>query len=159
IRVRNVTGVQTCALPIFPACPVPLCGVGPCSIPTSSDSLREIAHVFLSRLRGTTAPWDELESLLVGVVASVPRASTIAFAEYRVRPRPRTGVGDRTDRSPVVPCAARRAPRRPANLVPRSRWCGSGASWYPGARSKGRSGVDERSPRESDSPDSPEDSG
>src|SRR5699024_5798622 len=29
----------------------------------------------------------------------------------------------------------------------------------PGARSKGRSGVDERSPRESDSPDSPEDSG
>src|SRR5699024_5473902 len=30
---------------------------------------------------------------------------------------------------------------------------------YPGARSKGRSGVDERSPRESDSPDSPEDSG
>ena len=76
---------------IIPAGPVPLCGVGPCSIPTSPGSLREIAHVFLSRLRGTTALWDELESLLVGVVASVPRASTIAFAEYRVRPRPEQG--------------------------------------------------------------------
>src|SRR5699024_11818182 len=84
IRDRNVTGVQTCALPIF--------GAAATSSPPSTE---QIDSAYGRALAGLTAPMPGAQELVAAMSGTIPVAvAKIGRASWRERAWKRMGRGD-----------------------------------------------------------------